>query len=303
VLVLITLILLVFMIPVFYSRKYASNSFLPADTSWMAAIKRIEVQEQDNNKRSYRDRNDDSDRRDWQYDRFRKTYSSKENRSLFYFDPNTLTTEGWKKLGLRDKTIKTIQNYLSKGGHFRKPEDLSEIYGLFEDEYERLEPYIRIENQGTSPSAFSKNEKSLASLTQKKEHYPIVDINTADTSAFIALPGIGSKLAMRIINFREKLGGFYSINQVGETFGLPDSVFQTIRQYFKLENPVVRKININTATLDELKAHPYIRYNLANPIIAYRNQHGPFSKVEDIKAVMAVNNEIYNRIAPYLSTE
>ena len=89
--------------------------------------------------------------------------------------------------------------------------------------------------------------------------------------------------------------------QVGETFGLSDSTFQKIKQYLKLENETIRKININTATVDELKAHPYIRWSLANPIVAYRNEHGPFLKVEDIKKVMAVTEDAYKKIAPYLS--
>ena len=82
---------------------------------------------------------------------------------------------------------------------------------------------------------------------------------------------------------------------------MPDSTFQKIKQYLKLDNPLVKKININTATVDEMKAHPYIKYSLANPIVAYRNEHGPFSKVEDIKNVMAVTDEIYKKVAPYLT--
>jgi competence ComEA-like helix-hairpin-helix protein len=115
------------------------------------------------------------------------------------------------------------------------------------------------------------------------------------------LPGIGSKLAVRIVTFREKLGGFYSVEQIGETYGLPDSTFQKIKQYLKLDNSSVKKININTASIDEMKTHPYIKYSIANPIIAYRNEHGAFSKIEDIKKVMAVTDEIYKKIAPYLT--
>jgi competence ComEA-like helix-hairpin-helix protein len=126
-------------------------------------------------------------------------------------------------------------------------------------------------------------------------------VNTADTTTLISLPGIGSKLATRIITFREKLGGFYSVEQIGETYGLPDSTFQKIKQYLKLDNVSVKKININTATVDEMKAHPYIKYSLANPIVAYRNEHGMFSTIEDIKKVMAVTDEVYKKIAPYLS--
>ena len=84
---------------------------------------------------------------------------------------------------------------------------------------------------------------------------------------------------------------------------MPDSTFQKIKQFLKLENGTVKKININTATVDQLKAHPYIRYILANPIIAYRNEHGIFSKIEDLKKLMSVTDEIYNKIAPYVTVQ
>ncbi|MEI9944383.1 MAG: helix-hairpin-helix domain-containing protein [Chitinophagaceae bacterium] len=114
-------------------------------------------------------------------------------------------------------------------------------------------------------------------------------------------PVSGAKLAARIVNFRDKLGGFYSIDQIKEIYGLPDSTFQKIKTYLKLNNEAIKKININTATIDELKAHPYIKYTIANPLIAYRNEHGPFSKVEDIKKVMAVTDEVYNKLSPYFT--
>jgi competence ComEA-like helix-hairpin-helix protein len=142
------------------------------------------------------------------------------------------------------------------------------------------------------------------SIHVKKTFQPkVIDINTADTTAFISLPGIGSKLASRIANFREKLGGFYSIEQLGEVYGLQDSVFQKIRKYLRLNDPSVKKININIATVDELKAHPYIKYNIANAIIAYRNQHGPFSAVEDIKKIMVVTEELYSKMLPYFAIQ
>src|SRR6185437_7375519 len=92
----------------------------------------------------------------------------------------------------------------------------------------------------------------------------IIDVNLADTTALISLPGIGSKLAQRIIAFRNKLGGFYSIEQVGETYLLPDSTFQKIKPKLTIVGNNVKQININVASIDEMKAHPYLRYNLAN---------------------------------------
>jgi competence protein ComEA len=297
------LIVIVFFLPDALTVSSSSKPATP-DTAWMAAMKRIELKETDNNQQFSQYNEDNSSA--YQYDRPNNNYYSKSKGELFYFDPNTLPTEGWQKLGLRDKTISTIQNYVRKGGKFRKPEDLQRIYGLFPNEFERIAPYIKIESPAESNNYndFSNNQSTENSSAKKySPRYAVVEINSTDTTALIALPGIGSKLALRIINFRDKLGGFYSVEQVGETFGLPDSTFQKIKQYLLLGNTNIKKININTANLDEMKSHPYIKYSLANPIIAYRNEHGPFANVEDIKKVMAVTEEIYLKVLPYLSAQ
>jgi competence ComEA-like helix-hairpin-helix protein len=130
---------------------------------------------------------------------------------------------------------------------------------------------------------------------------PIIDINQADTAAFISLPGIGSKLANRIVNFRQKLGGFYSVQQVGETFGLPDSTFQLIQPRLQCGPAVLQKLNINTADANTLKQHPYIRWNIANAIVQYRQQHGLFHAVEDLQQIVLITPELYNKIAGYLT--
>jgi competence protein ComEA len=230
----------------------------------------------------------------------KKYYDKAVKGELFYFDPNTLSIEGWMKLGVREKTANTIHNYLSKGGRFYKPEDISKIWGLHEDEVQRLLPYIRIEPKPARN--YNKYPGSENTKTYEKSTYTITpcDVNYSDTAAFIALPGIGSKLAARIVAFREKLGGFYKIEQVAETYGLPDSTFQKIKSRLVIGNSNVKKLNINMATIDELKAHPYLRYNIANAIVQYRLQHGSFSSVADIKKIMMITDDIYNKAAPYL---
>ena len=272
-----------------------------ADTSWFAEVRQLEQKVPDS---FSNDRNSEDDGYAYQYDRPKGNYYvAKEVKSeLFYFDPNKTSVADWKRLGLRDKTIQTIQNYRSKGGKFRKPDDLQRVYGLHQNEFERLAPYVRIETvEIRNPEMFKSPTNENTTAKTYSSNYRVVDVNIADTSAFIALPGIGSKLASRIVSFRDKLGGFYSVEQLKETYGLPDSTFQKIKQYLKLDNLSVKKININTATVDELKAHPYIKYSLANPIIAYRNEHGLFTKVEDIKKVMVVTEDIYKKIEPYLT--
>ena len=219
---------------------------------------------------------------------------------VFYFDPNTASVEEWKRLGVKDKTIATIKKYLSKGGHFNKPEDISKIWGLSPSDIKRLLPYVRIESKH---SEYVKN--NFEAFPKKPAYVPkaslIIDVNSGDTAAFISLPGIGSKLAQRIVYFRSKLGGFYNVNQVAETFGLPDSTFQKIKSRLMVTNFSVKTININTALLDDMKVHPYIRYNIANAIVQYRDQHGNFSSIADIKKIMLVTDEIYKKVEPYLT--
>lgn len=127
-----------------------------------------------------------------------------------------------------------------------------------------------------------------------------IDVNRADTTVFMALPGIGSTLAARIVSYREKLHGFCNISQVGETFGLADSTFQKIKKWLVLRDTTLNKININTASAEELRT-PYISYNLANAIFRFRLQHGAYKSVEDIKRIMLVSREVFERIAPYLT--
>lgn len=244
-------------------------------------------------------------------------YSNNVKGELFAFDPNTIDAAGWKRLGLRDKTISTIRKFTSKGFKFRKPEDIKRVYGLKPDEADRLIPFIHIAGSDGSHSSFAPNTYTSNNTYASDKTYPsnpnyptkstapykptIIDINDADTSAFISLPGIGSKLAFRIVNFRDKLGGFYSVNQVAETYGVPDSTFQKIKPRLQCNHPEVKKININSADINELKSHPYIRYNIGNAIINFRNQHGSFKSVDDLRQINIITDDVFTKITPYLS--
>lgn len=219
---------------------------------------------------------------------------------LFYFNPNTLNEAGWEKLGVREKIITTIQKYISKGGKFYKPEDLGKIWGLSEADKDRLIPFVLIEKTNISANYSAKNY-SIPLVEKRTYTPPIIDINLADTSAFITLPGIGSKLSQRIISFRDKLGGFYKIEQVAETFGIADSTFQKIKPRLQLSNPVVKQLNINLASAEELKLHPYVRYAIANAIVQYRSQHGNYAVLSDLKKIMLITDDIFIKMAPYLT--
>jgi len=128
----------------------------------------------------------------------------------------------------------------------------------------------------------------------------IIYINSADSSAWEALPGIGPTLAARLIRFREKLGGFYSIAQVAETYGLPDSTFKKIQASLRLDSGSLKKLNINQMDEKSLGQHPYIRYKLARLIVQYRSNHGPFSHPKDLYNIPLVNDSIYRKLEKYI---
>lgn len=224
-------------------------------------------------------------------------------KQVFFFDPNKLDSQGWARLGLPARTIQTILRYRLKGGRFRKDEDLQRLYGLRKDDYERLRPYVRIEP--VTENLEERPGQLPASPAKSFERAPVmVDVNAADTSAFIALPGIGSKLAARIVAFREKLGGFYAVEQIREVYGLSDSTFKKIASYLQLTGAsAVRRININLATADEMKSHPYIKSTLANAIVAYRKANGSFGKAEDLLNIMSVTEDMFAKLRPYIDVD
>jgi competence protein ComEA len=281
---------IIYALPYLFSKK--NEPFPAKETSMLVkAMDTLAAKQQAN----HYTKNFDEDNKDDQYQPSQA--KSFANGELFQFDPNTLTVEGWQKLGLSEKTSKTIDKYRSKGGKFYKPEDIKKIWGMPEGFYERVKDYIAI---ASIQNNYSQNNFDKPTYTKPEKKIVAVNINEADTSAFIALPGIGSKLAARIINFRDKLGGFYSVDQVGETYGLPDSTFQKIKASLQL-NDSVKKLNVNTATKDELKAHPYFKWNLANAIVEYRNQHGAFKSLEELKNIAVIDEATFKKIVHYLS--
>ncbi len=241
----------------------------------------------------------------FRFDRTENSYTpDRPSGKLFKFDPNTLPESGFRELGLRDRTISTLINYRNKGGKFRNPEDLEKIYGLRRAEYLRLLPYITITTVNRTKFTTRNNggyEQNHQRTTYKPNPAPkVIDINRADTTEFKTLYGIGSRLAARIVNFRNKLGGFYAIEQVGETYGVPDSTFQNIRRYLIINDPVLTKLNLNTAGYEQLNAHPYISAKLAYLIIRYRREKGNFSTIEEISALVAQTNDSFHKLKNYL---
>lgn len=224
---------------------------------------------------------------------------------LFPFDPNTVEPGVLARLGFSQKVAGTLIRYREKGGRFYKKEDLKKIYGLREQDYQKLEAYIAIPEAGqkeSSPAMAIENAVTPRAVPASYETPIMLDINRATVSDWQQLRGIGPVLSGRIVKFRDKLGGFSSPEQVAETYGLADSTFQEIRQHL-VSSEIIQQIAINEVTARQLQAHPYIKWQQANVIIAYREQHGPYGSLDDLKKVLALDEAFLHKMAPYFRFE
>lgn len=214
----------------------------------------------------------------------------------FYFNPNNLDAAKWQELGLTEKQIKTIKNYEAKGGKFRKKEDFKKMYCISEHEYQILEPYIIIPD--SLPSVFPK-----PSFPKYEKNIGIIDINIADTITLRKLKGIGAGFARRIVSYRNKLGGFINTEQLLEIWGFTAAMYDSIKDNITINNRSIRKININDAEIDDLKKHPYIDFYLAQAIVSYRNKHGQYQSIQEIKSIGMVYQDLFLKLEPYLCTQ
>lgn len=220
--------------------------------------------------------------------------------TLFYFDPNQLDSAGWTRLGLRKSVIRTILRYRARGGRFRKPEDLRKVYGLWPTEADRLLPYVQMKGKEADSSHFSRKAPAQSVRYATPAIPEPLDINQADSADWESLPGIGPRLASRILRFREQLGGFWSVDQVGETYGLADSVFFRLRARLACRTSALRQLDLNTESAEKLAKHPYLSWKLARLIVRYREQHGPYSKLSDLLQIDALTPEQLDKIKPYV---
>ena len=255
---------------------------------------------------------------------------------LFPFDPNTASAEDFKRLGLESWQARSIIRFREKGGIFSRPSDFARVYGITKRTYEVLLPFIQIADDykpaadfygkegygrggrrytpyynnreeryrryaqdNTSPSegkAEGKSEAKVYSYPHKLRANEHIEINGADTTLLMKIPGIGSYYASRIIRYRERLGGFASAQQLEEIDGLPESAIA----YIKIDYQQIHKMNLNKLTLNQLKKHPYLNFYQAKEICDYRRLKGPLHSIEDLKLLKDFPPDEIDRLKPYI---
>ena len=127
-----------------------------------------------------------------------------------------------------------------------------------------------------------------------------IDINTADSTAWVALNGIGPGFAKRIITYREKLGGFYHVDQLKEVYGLDSIWVNENRNILKVGAGVYRFLKINQVEWKDFR-HPYLPYGQSKVILAYRKQHGPLKDFETLQQIQLLDLVAWKRLRPYVS--
>ena len=224
---------------------------------------------------------------------------------LFSFEPNLADSLDFIHLGLSKYVVRNIIKYRQKGGRFNTPEAFSRIYGLTEEKFVELKPYIYIsEAFAKKPVMVSRArfpEKQVKKDTLKRTFkYPVgvrVDVNLADTSELKKIPGIGRGIASRIVRYRTRLGGFYSLEQLLEV----EFVTPEMLEWFTLGDESVRKLEINKASLEQLRSHPYLNFYQAKAIVEHRRKRGDIKSLSQISLYEEFTEKDLQRLSAYVS--
>lgn len=227
----------------------------------------------------------------------------------FHFDPNTADSTRLLALGLAPWQVRNIYKYRARGGRFRRKEDLLKIYGMTGEQAEHLLPLVRIDPryQYITRQDKSNSGESKAPGKEPENPYPVrhkfrektfVDPNTADTALLQKIPGIGQGFAAMIVRRREQLGGYVSVKQLKEIRNLPDSLLE----WFRIAHPEqVRKLNLNRASLNQLRKHPYLNFYQCKVIVEHRRKYGTIRSLKDLSLYEEFPKQALDRLAPYCS--
>ena len=226
----------------------------------------------------------------------------------FPFNPNTLTEEEWLQMGLTDRQVRNIMNYKAKGGKFYSKNDLGKLYTISEEEFAQLEPFIVLpevsrgkNTETSSKSGVSTGSTTAATAPAEKKAIPIVDLNTVDSTTLVELPQIGPYTAVRIIEFREKLGGFVDKEQLRDVKGMDDARFAAIQPYINVGVVEIRKVDVNRADFKTLVHHPYLNYEQVKRIVNQREKRGMIKNWAQLEALLKEEGEVNPLLEQYVN--
>lgn len=228
------------------------------------------------------------------------------------FNPNDYSLEEWMMVGLSQKQGQSIVNYISKGGKFKTKQDLQKSFVITEELFLLLEPMIdlpdKIENKKEKDvTAYAETKaKNIPKETEKKGNYEVlnkISINLASVEELQFVKGVGPFFAKEIVKLRERYGGIIAVEQLLEIYNMDEEKINAIAPYFKIDANEVVKLDINTATLEELRRHPLIHSDMAKSIVLYREKWGAYTALGDLLATPYIDAKVLKGLMPYLKVE
>lgn len=229
------------------------------------------------------------------------------------FNPNKVDSVSLVNMGLPPKVISNWLKYLHKGGRFKDKEGVKKIFGMTPGLFEQLDSFIVIPRlkiakvkeagsyQGSDKSGDGIKRDTIVWRTwSKRETKPVMvqELNSTDSLHLLDIPGIGPVFASRIIRYRNLLGGYYSVSQLKEVYGMREENFMAVSQYFTADQSTLKKLNINFSTVQELGRHPYVGFSAARKICKLRDKTGKFSSPENLSTV--VTGDSLKKLIPYM---
>ena len=208
------------------------------------------------------------------------------------FNPNNYSLSDWMNLGLSEKQSVVVLKFTSRGIY--SEQDLKRIFVIPDVLFELIRDSV------VYPERFQ-NSPNQESFKKQAKQITLINLNTADTTEFMKIYGIGAFYAKQIIRYREKLGGFFKKEQLFEVWKMTTDAYDKIKDHVFISEKDVKRININSVTIEELKVHPYLKWNQANSIVKMRMQRNGFKNIEEIKESVLIDSETYEKLFPYLS--
>jgi DNA uptake protein ComE-like DNA-binding protein len=238
-------------------------------------------------------------------------HSYKKEIQRFKFNPNTIDENGWIRLGLSKKQAVAIARYIQHGGHFDYPKAVLKIKVVPSSLWNELIPYIELEakpktvqnirsvNDSSAPTVIDK-EKLKEERFQALRKNLNFEFNTCSRFNLQQLNLLDSVTIDKILRYKKGLGGFVSLAQLYEMEGIDTTNFTLLKTHLTLDLMSIKTININNCSVSQLSKHPYISYNVATALVNYRNAHGKYAQISDLKKCMAMNEVLLKKITPYL---
>ena len=228
-----------------------------------------------------------------------KSFKSKFSVPNEKVNPNELSTQDWKELGLSQKQADIVVKFSKRG--LRSNSDLKKIYVFPKELFNLIKDSLFYPK--TESHAYNNSSEYDVEKAKKEYSQVLVDISIADQEELETIPGIGPFFAKKILDYRNSLGGFVSKSQLLEIWKFDEQKLNEIDEYLVLSKREIQKININSTELEELKNHPYISYSVANSIIKMRETNGKYSDVGEIKKSKLISEELYQKIVRYITVE